>query len=61
MADVSPIEVQKALGGVDYPADKEDLVKNAEKKDANDKVLSALKDLPDKRYESPADVNKEIS
>jgi hypothetical protein len=60
VADVSPIEVQKALGGVDYPADKEDLVKNAEKKDANDKVLSALKDLPDKKYESPADVNKEI-
>ena len=60
MADVSPIEVQKALGGVDYPADKEDLVENAEKKDANDKVLSALKDLPDKKYESPADVNKEI-
>ena len=60
MADVSPIEIQKALGGVDYPANKDELVKNAENKDADDKVLSALKDLPDKKYESPADVNKEI-
>ncbi len=60
MADVSPIEIQKALGGVDYPAEKEDLIKNAEKKYANDDVLSALKDLPDKKYESPADVNKEV-
>jgi len=60
MADVGPIEVQKALGGVGYPADKEDLVQNAKKKDANDRVLSALKDLPDKKYEYPADVNKHI-
>jgi len=60
VANVDPIQVQKALGGVDYPADKEDLVKNAEKKDADDDVLSALKDLPDKKYETPADVNKEL-
>ena len=60
MANVSPIEIQKALGGVDYPADKEALIENAEKKAADDDVLSALKDLPDKRYETPADVNKEI-
>ncbi len=60
MANVSPIEIQKALGGVNYPADKEDLIKNAEKKAANDDVLSALKDLPDKKYETPADVNKEV-
>ena len=60
MADVSPIEIQKTLGGVDYPAEKEDLIKNAEKKYANDDVLSALKDLPEKKYESPADVNKEV-
>jgi hypothetical protein len=60
MADVSPIEIQKALGGVNYPAEKEGLIKNAEKKYANDDVLSALKDLPDKKYESPADVNKEV-
>lgn len=61
MADVNPIKLQKALGGVDYPASKDELVKNAEGKDADDDVLSFLKDLPDRNYETPADVNKEMS
>jgi hypothetical protein len=60
MADINPIQVQKALGDMDYPAGKEDLVKHAEEKGADEKVLSALKDLPDQKYETPADVNKEL-
>jgi hypothetical protein len=60
MADINPIQVQKALGGIDYPASKEDLVKHAEEKGADEEVLSALKDLPDRKYETPADVNKEL-
>jgi hypothetical protein len=35
------------------------LVKNAQGKNADDGVLSALNDLP-KKYETPADVNKEV-
>jgi hypothetical protein len=61
VADVNPIELQKALGGMDYPASKEDLVKHAEGKNADDEVLSFLRGLPDRQYETPVDVNKEIS
>ncbi len=61
MAKVNPIKLQKALGGVNYPASKEDLVKHAEGKDADDDVLSFLRNLPDHKYETPADVNKEMS
>ncbi len=61
MAKVNPIELQKALGGMDYPASKENLVKHAEGKDADEEVLSFLGDLPDRNYETPADVNKEMS
>ena len=61
MAKVNPIELQKALGGVDYPASKEDLVKHAEDKGADDDVLSFLRNVPDRNYETPADVNKEMS
>ena len=61
MADVNPIELQKALGGMNYPASKEDLVKHAKGEDADDEVLSFLRDLPDRNYETPADVNKEMS
>ncbi len=60
MATVNPIKLQKALGGVDYPASKEDLVEHAEGKDADEDVLSFLRDLPDRKYETPADVNKEM-
>ncbi len=58
---MNPIELQKALGGMDYPASKEDLVKHAEGNDADEDVLSFLRDLPDREYETPADVNKEMS
>ena len=61
MAKVNPIELQKALGGMDYPASKGNLVKYAEGKGADEEVLSFLRDLPDRNYETPADVNKEMS
>ncbi|EMY32695.1 hypothetical protein D477_018721 [Arthrobacter crystallopoietes BAB-32] len=61
MADPSPIDIQKALGGVDYPASAADLVKKAEDSGADSGVLDALRSLPDRQYENPAEVNKAIS
>ena len=61
MADkVSPIEIQKALGGMDYPADKDAIVKHAESKGAGDDVLEALRNLPDRSYEGPTGVNEAL-
>ncbi len=57
----NPIEVQKALGGVDYPAKKDDLVNNAEQSGADESVLAALRSIPDKEYDSPAEVSKEVA
>ncbi len=61
MANVNPIQLQKALEGMDYPASKEDLVKHAEGKGADEEVLSFLRNLPERNYETPADVNKQMS
>ncbi|WP_434993930.1 DUF2795 domain-containing protein [Arthrobacter sp. Ld5] len=61
MADSSPIDIQKALGGVDYPASKEDLVQHAKDKGADRSVLDTLENLPDREFESPAEVNKEAA
>lgn len=61
MADPSPIDIQKALGGMEYPASKEDLVKHAQGKGTEDSVLETLQNLPDREYDSPTDVNKEAS
>ncbi|WP_207457417.1 DUF2795 domain-containing protein [Desertivibrio insolitus] len=62
MADTpNPIQVQKFLGGIDYPASKEDIVKNAESSGADETVLEALKNLPDQEYDAPTAVSSAIS
>jgi hypothetical protein len=60
MAKVNPIEVQKHLKGIDYPANKEDIIKHAEKQGADEKLRSLLEELPEDEYETPTDVNKAI-
>ena len=57
---VSPIDVQKALGDTDYPAKKQDLVETARKNGADDRVIQTLERLPDREYEGPAGISKEI-
>ena len=60
MAKVNPIQLQKHLKGVDYPASKEDLIEHAKQQGADENALSALQQLPDEQYETPADVSKAI-
>lgn len=58
--EASPIEVQKALKGMDYPAKKQDLIKKAKDNDAPQKVMHVLENLPDKEFESAVDVSREF-
>ncbi len=51
-------EVQKALGGMDYPASRDDLVAHAEGNGASAEVLDELRQMADDTYESPAAVMK---
>ena len=61
MADVNPIEVQGSLGGVNYPASKQDLINHAQKQgNKNDKVVEVLNQIPEKEYQSPVEVSKEV-
>jgi Protein of unknown function (DUF2795) len=60
MADVNPIVLQKHLGGVDYPASKDDLVKKAEQNGAADDALKALRGIPDREYDAPTAVTKAV-
>ena len=61
MAKINPIELQKYLKGVDYPASKDDVVKAAEKNGADDEILEALKGISDESFERPTDVTKALS
>ncbi|MDI2099223.1 DUF2795 domain-containing protein [Ruicaihuangia caeni] len=56
----SPIEVQKHLSGVDYPATKDELLRAAEVNGADDDIIDLLDGLDDRTYESPADVSEEL-
>ncbi|MCW4001380.1 MAG: DUF2795 domain-containing protein [Candidatus Bathyarchaeota archaeon] len=43
-----------------YPAEKKKLVSNAQGKDAPEDVMDLINKLPDKTYNSPIDITKEI-
>jgi hypothetical protein len=60
MAKVNPIQLQKHLKGMDYPASKENLIQHAKKNGADQDVCSVLEQLPDEEYETPADVSKAV-
>ena len=57
---VNPIQVQKFLKGVDYPARREDLLRHAEEQGADENVRAALEGIPDREYEGPSGVSEEI-
>ncbi len=57
---VNPIQVQKFLKGIDYPCSKQDLIKTAKKEGADNRVTDMLNRLPDKSYDAPTAVTKEI-
>jgi hypothetical protein len=60
MSQVNPIQLQKYLKGVDYPASREALLTNARKMGADESVFSSLKQLPDDDFETPADVSEAL-
>jgi hypothetical protein len=61
MAQAEFIQVQKALGGISYPATKEQLIEHARGKKAGQDILEALQNLPDQEYDSPAEVSKAVT
>jgi len=54
--DVNPIDVQKHLGGMNYPASRDELVAKAEQNGASDEVLEPLRSLPRDEFDGPDDV-----
>ena len=57
----NPIQAQKFLGGVDYPVGRDDLVRTAERSGADDRLLDALRSLPDRKYSGPNAVSAALS
>lgn len=59
-ARANPVEVQKFLDGVSYPARRGDLIREARSSGASADVRSTLERLPDKRFDAPTEVSEAI-
>jgi len=57
---VNPIQVQKFLGGIDYPARKDEIIKRAKKAGADKNVMNTLMSLPRDDFNSPNDISEAI-
>jgi Protein of unknown function (DUF2795) len=60
MPHTNPVEVERYLKGVNYPAKKNDLIKHAQQNGASQDILETLKDLREENFNSPVDVSKAI-
>ena len=60
MAKISPVDLQKALSGADYPADRKSLVETAKKNNAPQELTEELSHLKEKTFNTPAEVSKAV-
>lgn len=60
MTKVNPIQLQKFLKGMDYPAKKEDLLNHAKQQGADDNVLKTLEQLTEEEYKTPTEVSQAV-
>jgi predicted outer membrane protein len=60
MAHINPIQLQKFLKGVDYPADKNELMERARSLGADENVMATLENLQDESFQTPADVSQAV-
>ncbi|MBF8194236.1 DUF2795 domain-containing protein [Nonomuraea sp. K274] len=57
----NPIDLQRHLSGVDYPASKQDLIKAAREHNASKEIVRALEAMPDRQYDGPNAVSEAIT
>lgn len=58
---VSAAQLAQYLKGIDFPADREDIINTAKSNDAPANVMSYMKRLPERTYNRPTEVEQEFS
>ena len=61
MAKLNPVQLQKHLKGVNYPAKKQDLIDHVRQKGVEEEAISALEKLPDREFKNPIEVSQAIA
>jgi hypothetical protein len=59
--DVNPIEVQKHLSGIEYPASKDDVIATAESNGAPQEIIEALQSADREQFDGPDEVQAALS
>jgi hypothetical protein len=57
---VSPIEIQKHLSGISYPASRDEVIATAETNGAPAEILAELRALTRDEFDGPDDVMEEL-
>lgn len=57
---ISPVQLQKHLKGVSYPATKSDLVARAQKNNASSEIVDKIRALPADSFNGPKDVMRAL-
>ncbi|MGV9883665.1 DUF2795 domain-containing protein [Streptomyces sp. NPDC003006] len=60
MASISPIDLQKALKGAQYPASRDDLVSLAKDNGADDSLVEKLTNASTDQFDGPDKVQKVV-
>lgn len=55
---VSPVELERYLDGMTFPAKKNDLRRKALDNHAPDVVIDIINNLPERSFTSPVDINR---
>lgn len=58
--DVNPVELQKHLKGISYPASRDDLVSTAESNGAPAEIVDALRNAGQSEFSGPDQVQKAL-
>ncbi len=58
---ITPIDIQRFLGGMKYPSARGVLVDHAEAAGADREILDLLLRLPDRNFASPADLSHAVA
>jgi hypothetical protein len=61
MANFNPIEIEKALRGMDFPGDKQAILDKARENGAGDGEISILEGLPEMEYGNPTEITEALS
>ncbi len=53
---VSAVDISRSLSGIDFPANKQDLVNHARQKNASQEIINILQQMAEREYGNMAEV-----